>query len=106
MNKVSCAPQSEILVLTHPPPFPCPLLTLRDDVLDGPPGLLRHEADDGEHHEAGEHGGAAVDERHDQRVAVAVVLEPVVGGHGENASPGWAHRVEDLGGGVSPYLSR
>ena len=36
----------------------------------------------------------------------AVVVELVVGGHGDEAPPGTAQRVEDLRGCISPHLDR
>ena len=35
---------------------------------------------------------------------VTVVMEPVVGSHGDETAPCAAQRVEDLGGGIPPYL--
>ena len=35
---------------------------------------------------------------------VTVVVELVVGSHGDKAAPRTAQRVEDLGGGIPPYL--
>lgn len=37
---------------------------------------------------------------------VTVVVELVVGSHGDEASPRAAQRVEDLGGGIPPHLQR
>ena len=35
---------------------------------------------------------------------VTVVMEPVIGSHGDETAPRAAQRVEDLGGGIPPYL--
>ena len=42
--------------------------TLRDDLVDGGPSLVGHEADDREDDEPGEDARAAVEQRHDARV--------------------------------------
>ena len=36
----------------------------------------------------------------------AVVVEPAVAGHGEDTTPSWAQRVEDLKTCLTPYLKQ
>lgn len=79
----------------------------------GSPGLLVQaafvvegglEAVDGEGHDAGEYGGGAVDEGHDDGVLLAVAGGLVVAGEGNEAAEAQAKREEDLGGCVDPGL--
>lgn len=65
---------------------------------------MRHEPEDGEHHEAGEEGGGAVEDGHEEGVAEAVVAELVEGAQGGQGAPSCADREEDLNRRVRPNL--
>ena len=57
-----------------------------------------HREDD----DAGEHGGAGVQQPHGDGVPEAVVVGRVVGGEGDQAAEPEAEREEDLGAGLQP----
>ena len=79
-------------------------LTLFDHLVDGGASLVGHESQDREDDKAGEHRGAAVQERDDAGVTVTVVVELVEAGHRHDGSPGGTHTVEDLHGSLTPHL--
>ena len=57
---------------------------------------------DREDHDAGEHGGAGVQQTDGDGVPEAVVVGRVVGGEGDQAAEAEAEREEDLGAGLQP----
>lgn len=65
---------------------------------------MRHEPEDGEHHEAGEEGGGAVEDGHEEGVAEAVVAELIKRPHGGQGAPSCADREENLNCRVCPDL--
>lgn len=78
-----------------------PGLLLVDTALIVKGGL---EAVDGESDDAGEYGGGAVDEGHDDGVSLTVVAGLVVAGEGNEAAEAKAQREEDLRGSADPGL--
>ena len=65
---------------------------------------MGHVAEDGEDDKAGQEAGEAIDGARDDGVPVAVVVELVVGGEGEEGPEPGAEGEEDLRGSVNPYL--
>lgn len=62
------------------------------------------EAQHGEHHQGGQHGGEEVDEGHQDGVEVAVIVALVVAGEGDHAAEAEAQSEEDLRGRLPPHL--
>ena len=79
-------------------------LTGSDDFADGHTRLERHVAEDAEDDEAGEEAGERIDDGHEQRDAVAVVVERVVRRHRDQTAVRHAERVEDLRARLAPNL--
>lgn len=77
------------------------LYSQRDTLADHNVGL---EAQHGEHHQGGQHGGEEIDEGHQDGIEVAVVVPLVVAGEGDDAAEAEAQGEEDLGGSLSPHL--
>merc|ERR1719376_247618 len=76
-----------------------------DDVSDFDSFFVRHVSQDGEDDGGGEEGGEGVDAADGDGVAVAVVVELVVGSEGEESADANAVREEDLGASVDPALA-
>ena len=66
--------------------------------------MERHVAEDAEDDEAGEEAGERIDDGHEERDAVAVVVERVVRRHRDEAAVRHAQRVEDLRARLAPHL--
>ena len=64
--------------------------------------FIRHETQNGENDKSGKHAGAAVDDANNHGVTIAVVLEFVIAGHGNETSGACAEGVENLSTGVAP----
>lgn len=62
------------------------------------------EAIDGEGDDAGEDGGATVDERHHDGLVLEVVVVVVVAGKGDEGAKAQTQRKKYLSGGVDPCL--
>ena len=77
------------------------LHSLHDTLLVHHVGL---EAQDGKHHQRGQDGRDEVDDGHQRRVKVAVVVPLVVAGEGDDAAKAQAQGEEHLRGRLSPDL--
>ena len=78
--------------------------TVPDDLADGQPGLLCHEAEGGEDDEARHEGRECVCERDDDAVAVEVVVEFVVARHRDERAPRSPYAEEQLLRRLGPRL--
>jgi hypothetical protein len=66
---------------------------------------MSHEANDGEDNESSKDAGAGVHKGDDASVTVAVVMELVVAGKGDEGAPAGTNGVEDLHGCLTPHLT-